>query len=225
MKRILSVAILLVISVSLFAQKDVTKFMGIPIDGFKPEMIQKLKEKGFVSSESDKNILEGEFNGTQVNVHIATNNNKVCRIMLCDAHQMDETNIRIRFNKLCQQFKNNTKYTSLDDYIIPEDEDISYEMKVNNKRYEAIFYQNPVITDSLAMSNELKEVFLQKYSEKDLENPTGDIKTEITKMTLSYAMDLMSKKPVWFMISEFYGKYYITMFYDNEYNRANGEDL
>lgn len=54
MKRILSVAILLVISVSLFAQKDVTKFMGIPIDGFKPEMIQKLKEKGFVSSESDK---------------------------------------------------------------------------------------------------------------------------------------------------------------------------
>ena len=225
MKRRLSVAILLVISVSLFAQKDVTKFMGIPIDGFKPEMIQKLKEKGFVSSESDKNILEGEFNGTQVNVHIATNNNKVCRIMLCDAHQMDETNIRIRFNKLCQQFKNNTKYTSLDDYIIPEDEDISYEMKVNNKRYEAIFYQNPVITDSLAMANELKEVFLQKYSEKDLENPTGDIKTEITKMTLSYAMDLMSKKPVWFMISEFYGKYYITMFYDNEYNRANGEDL
>lgn len=98
-------------------------------------------------------------------------------------------------------------------------------MKVNNKRYEAIFYQNPVITDSLAMANELKEVFLQKYSEKDLENPTGDIKTEITKMTLSYAMDLMSKKPVWFMISEFYGKYYITMFYDNEYNRANGEDL
>lgn len=227
MRRVLSIAILLVISVSLFAQKqkDITKFMGIPIDGFKPEMIQKLKEKGFVSSTSDKNILEGEFNGTQVNVHVATNNNKVCRIMLCDAHQMDETDIRIRFNKLCQQFKNNSKYTSLDDYTIPESEDISYEMGVNNKRYEAIFYQNPVITDSLAMANDIKEIILQKYSEKDLENPTEDIKTEITKMTLSYAMDLMSKKPVWFMISEFYGKYYITMFYDNEYNRANGEEL
>lgn len=227
MRRVLSIAILLVISVSLFAQKqkDITKFMGIPIDGFKPEMIQKLKEKGFVSSTSDKNILEGEFNGTQVNVHVATNNNKVCRIMLCDAHQMDETDIRIRFNKLCQQFKNNSKYTSLDDYTIPESEDISYEMGVNNKRYEAIFYQNPVITDSLAMANDIKEIILQKYSEKDLENPTEDIETEITKMTLSYAMDLMSKKPVWFMISEFYGKYYITMFYDNEYNRANGEEL
>lgn len=225
MRRILFIIALLVISNSLFAQKDVTKFMGIPVDGFKPEMIQKLKEKGFVSSASDKNILEGEFNGAQVNVHVATNNNKVCRIMLCDAHQMDETDIRIRFNNLCQQFKNNTKYTSLDDYIIPEDEDISYEMGVNNKRYEAIFYQNLVITDSLAMANEIKEIILQKYSEEDLENPTDDIKTEITKMALSYAMDLMSKKPVWFMISEFYGKYYITMYYDNEYNRANGEDL
>ena len=29
--------------------------------------------------------------------------------MLCDAHQMDETDIKIRFNKLCQQFKNNSK--------------------------------------------------------------------------------------------------------------------
>ena len=27
------------------------------------------------------------------------------------------------------------------------------------------------------------------------------------------------------LISENYGQYYITMFYDNEYNRANGEDL
>lgn len=225
MRRILSVAILLVISVSLFAQKDITKFMGIPIDGFKPEMIQKLKEKGFVSSASDKNILEGEFNGSQVTIHVVTTNNKVSRIGISDVNYVDETDIRIRFNRLCQQFKSNSKYTSLDDYTIPEDEDISYEMKVNNKRYEAVFYQNPVITDSIAMANELKEILLQKYSEKELENPTEDIKTDITKMGVSYAMDLISKKPVWFIISDFYGKYYITMFYDNEYNRANGEDL
>lgn len=203
MRRILSVAILLVISVSLFAQKDVTKFMGIPIDGFKPEMIQKLKEKGFVSSASDKNILEGEFNGSQVTIHVVTTNNKVSRIGISDVNYVDETDIRIRFNRLCQQFKSNSKYTSLDDYTIPEDEDISYEMKVNNKRYEAVFYQNPVITDSIAMANELKEILLQKYSEKELENPTEDIKTDITKMGVSYAMDLISKKPVWFIISDF----------------------
>lgn len=225
MKRILFFVALLTTSISLFAQKDVTKFMGIPIDGFKPEMIQKLKEKGFVSSASDKNILEGEFNGSQVTIHVVTTNNKVSRIGISDVNYVDETDIRIRFNRLCQQFKSNSKYTSLDDYTIPEDEDISYEMKVNNKRYEAVFYQNPVITDSIAMANELKEILLQKYSEKELENPTEDIKTDITKMGVSYAMDLISKKPVWFIISDFYGKYYITMFYDNEYNRANGEDL
>ena len=34
----------------MYAQSDVTKFLGIPVDGFKPDMIRALKEKGFVSS-------------------------------------------------------------------------------------------------------------------------------------------------------------------------------
>ena len=228
MKKIVFFIVLLTITISTFAQKDVTKFMGIPIDGFKPEMIKKLKEKGFVSSTSDKNILEGEFNGTQVNVHVATNNNKVCRIMLCDAHQMDETDIKIRFNKLCQQFKNNSKYASFDDYTIPEDEDISYEMGVHNKRYESVFYQIPVV-DSITIQNDAKkfaqEIIKEKYSERELANPTADMIRELTKIAVTYATDLISKKSVWFMISELYGKYVIIMYYDNEYNRANGEDL
>lgn len=225
MRRILSVAILLVISVSLFAQKDVTKFMGIPIDGFKPEMIQKLKEKGFVSSTSDKNILEGEFNGTQVSVHVVTNNNKVCRIMLCDTHQMDETDIRIRFNRLCQQFKNNPNYASFSDQTIADDEDIAYELAVHDKRYEAIFYQKPLAIDSIEIANKLKESILSKYTQQELDNPTEEIQKDIYKMSLDYATEIILKKPVWFMISKFAGRYYITMFYDNEYNRANGEDL
>ena len=225
MRRILSVAILLVISVSLFAQKDVTKFMGIPIDGFKPEMIQKLKEKGFVSSTNDKNILEGEFNGTQVNIHVVTNNNKVCRIMLCDVHQMDETDIRIRFNRLCQQFKNNSNYVSFSDQTIADDEDIAYELTVHDKRHEAIFYQKPLAVDSIEIANKLKESILSKYTQQELDNPTEEIQKDIYNMSLDYATEIILKKPVWFMISKFAGRYYITMFYDNEYNRANGEDL
>lgn len=225
MGRILFITVLLVISNSLFAQKDVTKFMGIPIDGFKPEMIQKLKGKGFVSSVSDKNILEGEFNGTQVNVHIATNNNKVCRIMLCDAHQMNETDIKIRFNKLCQQFQNNSNYVSFGDYTISDDEDIAYELTVHDKRYEAIFYQKPVAVDSTEIANRLKSYILEKYTQQELDNPTEEIQNDIYKMSLNYATDIIQKKPVWFMISKYLGSYYITMFYDNEYNRANGEDL
>ena len=38
---------LLTISTILYAQKDVTQFLGIPVDGSKSEMIQKLKAKGY----------------------------------------------------------------------------------------------------------------------------------------------------------------------------------
>ena len=39
--------LLLTVTISAFGQSDVTKFLGIPVDGFKSEMIQKLKEKDF----------------------------------------------------------------------------------------------------------------------------------------------------------------------------------
>ena len=100
---------LLISSLFVYAQQDVTKFLGIPVDGSKSEMIQKLKAKGYTSSQHNKEILVGEFNGTDVNIHIATNNNKVCRIMVCDANSIDEGGIRIRFNRLCEQFKKNKK--------------------------------------------------------------------------------------------------------------------
>lgn len=153
MKKLLSIAVLLFTSLSLFAQSDVTKFLGIPVDGFKPDMIRALKEKGFVSSITDKDILEGEFNGTQVNVYTATNNNKVYRIMVCDAKTMGETDIKIRFNRLCDQFSNNKNYIELDEdgQKIPDDENIRYEISVHDKRYEAIFYQVPNTTDTLAL--------------------------------------------------------------------------
>lgn len=36
---------------------------------------------------------------------------------------------------------------------------------------------------------------------------------------------VLEKKSVWFMIHEQYGRYKIIMYYDNEYNHSNGEDL
>ena len=100
-------------------QNDVTTFLGIPVDGYKPQMIQKLKSKGFVI-EQGVDALTGEFNGTNVNVFIVTNNNKVYRIMLCDAITQDEANIKIRFNKLVSQFEKNPRYITDSDYSIPE---------------------------------------------------------------------------------------------------------
>ena len=44
MKRIFCISLFFVYISCVFAQGDVTKFLGIPVDGYKSEMIQKLKE-------------------------------------------------------------------------------------------------------------------------------------------------------------------------------------
>ena len=58
MKKTLSILFLLMLSISVCAQqKDVTRFLGIPVDGSKSEMIRKLKAKGFESNPYDKEVL------------------------------------------------------------------------------------------------------------------------------------------------------------------------
>lgn len=216
---------LLICSIALHAQNDVTRFLGIPVDGSKYEMIQKLKAKGFQSTPSDKDVLTGEFNGTNVNIYVVTTNNRVSRIMVCDANSIDEASIKIRFNKLCRQFENNKKYISASlsssDYTLSEDEDISYEMTVHKKRYEAAYYQKPMVADSVI----IRSFLLSKYSNEQLANITEELQEEMMKECFEHMLDRYSKKLVWFMISQDYGRYSITMFYDNEYNRANGDDL
>ncbi len=146
--------------------------------------------------------------------------------MVCDANTMDETNIRIRFNVLCEQFKNNSKYCSLseEDPKLKDNENISYEMIVHKKRYEAIFYQVPDTTAS-NYHEEVQSLIYSKYTKEQVENPSEEIAEDIYTMITMFTLDKIAKKPVWFMISKDNGQYYITMFYDNEYNRANGEDL
>lgn len=228
MKKLLFSLLATLLTLSLYAQNDVTTFLGIPVDGFKSEMRQKLIDKGFTPKKVGNNeYLEGEFNGTDVHIYIATNNNKVYRIMVCDANTQDEANIKIRFNKLVNQFENNKRYTALDQYTISDTEDISYEMLVHKKNFDALFYQNPDMekVDTLALQNKIREQLLEKYKPEQLENPTEEMNQEVQAIAMRIGMDMIFKKPVWFRICESYGEYYITMYYDNEYNHANGEDL
>ena len=228
MKKLLFSLLATLLTLSLYAQNDVTTFLGIPVDGFKSEMRQKLIAKGFTPKKVGTNeYLEGEFNGTDVHIYIATNNNKVYRIMVCDANTQDEANIKIRFNKLVNQFENNKRYTALDQYTISDTEDISYEMLVHKKNFDALFYQNPDMekVDTLALQYKIREQLLEKYKPEQLENPTEEMNQEVQAIAMRIGMDMIFKKPVWFRICESYGEYYITMYYDNEYNHANGEDL
>jgi hypothetical protein len=195
MRNLFVVVIALLISAVTFAQNDVTTFLGIPVDGTKSAMIQKLKAKGF-TYDATYDMLEGEFNGKDVEILIVTENNKVYRICLIDKNETTESQIKIRFNTLCRQFEKNEKYLPVKyNQEIDETEDISYEMLVHKKEYQAAFYQ-------------VGPGGVESYFDKSLED-----------------MEQLSNKVVWFTISERYGKYVIAMYYDNYKNQANGEDL
>ena len=84
MKRILFTVWFIALSIFSYAQGNVTKFLGIPIDGTKSEMIQKLSDKGF-QYDKLQDCLVGEFNGTEVQISIQTNGNKVKRMPILDA--------------------------------------------------------------------------------------------------------------------------------------------
>lgn len=197
MRKFLTLLAMIAISASTFAQKEVTKFMGIPVDGSPTEMIEKLKAKGFTTDEDvmrdvkqglidldGPEVLTGRFNGEYVRLYLNVGTNNVWRISLVDKNSRDETQIKIRFNTLVRQFEGNGKYVPyVDEQTIADDEDISYQMTVNKKQYQAGFVQKG-------------------------EDGTVD-----------------EKRFVWFTIGEGYNGYVIYIFYDNEYNQADGSDL
>ena len=78
--------------------------------------------------------------------------------MLCDDINMNEADIKIRYNRLVRQFENNNRYISTDSYTIADDEDISYEMLVHNKKYQAVYFQNPEKEkwDTLAIQEKMR---------------------------------------------------------------------
>ena len=241
MKKLFSIVLMMFCALTISAQTDVTTFLGIPVDGFKADMRKKLIAKGFTPTTYREDVLEGEFNGHDVYVYIVTNNNKVWRIMVADKNRINETDIKIRFNNLVRQFDNNERYIypletvaeaiekigSNEEgvYIIPDEDDISYEMLVNNKRYEAAFHQvmDKSKKDAIPVS---EEQIMNLLKASEVENPTDEQKKNAEDLIrFSIYRNMEEKKSVWFMICEDGGKYYIAMYYDNEYNKANGEDL
>lgn len=147
MKKLFSLLFVLFACVVSYGQDslDVTKFLGIPVDGTKEEVMSKLKAKGFVNMPDDDEFLVGEFNGKNVFVNVRANNQKVFLISVLDVNACDESQIKTSFNNLCRQFKNDSKYISFSDHTIPESEKIGYEMLVNKKIYTASFFQKPKV--------------------------------------------------------------------------------
>ena len=241
MKKLLSFIIGMFVMYSfVFGQSEGTlKFLGIPVDGSKSEMVEVLKSKGF-EYDSESDFLIGDFNGKKSEIGIVENHGKVYRVVVFDANTYDAGEIRIRFNNLIHQFENNDKYFYIfPNDIIPEDEDIHYEILVHKKQYIAEFRYNPLYdNDELRdrLINEAVEeskLFLEeKKDEKNIDGITfgefysdKDNYDKLISFHLGLKVIQMSNGSVWFKIFEHYGKYYIGLYYDNSLNAPNGEDL
>lgn len=147
MKKLLTLILLLMVSVEMYAQSNVTTFLGIPVDGTKSSMIQKLQKKGFVYNQK-KDLLEGEFNGRQVFIGINTEKGKVYGIGVFNQREYDAVGTSIHYEYLCNQFQNNPKYMIFSEAPLPESKDLDYEISVNKRIYGTIYLQNPQFNES-----------------------------------------------------------------------------
>lgn len=240
MKKLLSFVIGIFIYSFVFGQSENTlKFLGIPVDGSKSEMVEALKDKGFMYN-SEYDLLIGDFNGKESFIGIVENHGKVYRIAVFDVNRCDDRQIKIRFNNLIYQFENNNKYF----YIfpndpIPEDEDIHHEIFVNKKEYIANFRYNPLYgNDELRdrLINEAVEESKLSIEETKDEKTIGGITygefysdkdnyDQLISSVVRLKVIQMSNNSVWFKIFEYHGEYYIGLYYDNLLNKPNGEDL
>ena len=128
-------------------------------------------------------------------------------------------------------------------------------MLCHNKNYNALFYQKPDtinINEYIIKLNDLSDEELNNmtnyliqsdtlwsnlYSTFDLENFNNrkglnfDNKNKGFLIVFAELSNLHKlsfnkyNKPVWFTICTHGSEYYIAIYYDNEYNRAHGEDL
>lgn len=206
----------------------VTQFMGIPVDGSKTSLVWDLMDKGFDLVPYTRDVLEGEFNGTNVTVSVVTNKNKVWRIAIVDKAKTNQVNAMIRFNRLCEQFENNERYISFDgDQTIPMTENIHEGINNKNKQYSAVFYQTTQQElDIQTAQLEVLEQMREKFTEEEISNMTEtEFQEHMSDLSFDYVIDQYRNRMVWFTICEDEEGFYIAMYYDNIYNEAKGEDL
>lgn len=136
------------------------KFLGIPIDGPETQFAYKLRNKGFEYNPV-KECYKGQFNGQDVDIYLHSNHGIMDRVYVAFPYK-SEGNIKVEFNSLIDQFDKSGKYLpSGTNEVISNEEDISYEISVNSKRYQASFhYYDPDKDPKL-----FAESFLDNFSE------------------------------------------------------------
>lgn len=203
-------------------KKDVTKFLDIPIDGSKEKMIQRLTEKGFELNITDGiEYMLGNYEGTRVRIFIKTERGSVWRLGICEENFVSATEIRQRFNFLCQIFRNNERYAhSSEGYTISGNEDIEDGI-ANGKEYSACFFQLPEgMTETQFMDSLLMDA-LGEYNLDKTEPISSEEREKIAAAASKAMREYLRDRVVWFQIEKFKDKYYIALFYDNKHNHPD----
>ena len=189
MKKVFLAAFLMLMVLIGYDQNDnngTIKFLGIPVDGTESQFTSKLRKKGF-SYDSYLSCYTGQFNGQTVNVSIRSNHNVVDRVYIAFPLMADRY-VKAEFNTLLDQFQINKKYVPWDIYTkIPQDEDISYEISVNDKVYEASYSYYAPSTIRQVLQNPTEYNLSELYTD-------GQIDTLNAYLQLLYSEDSNQKK-------------------------------
>ena len=182
------------------------------------EQIEKIKTKGFVYN-SHLNCLEGQFNGKDAMVLVVDNHGLAYRVCVVYP-EISEYRIRTEYNNLLYLLNQNNKYIPIDkNEEIADKENISYEIQIHNKQYEAYFYY---ISPDIFTSEQIKIIH---DNLNILKNPTEEI--DIDKETIEVLKKFISSAngKVWLRIQPFGINYLLGIIYDNLENAPYGEDL
>ena len=212
----------------------VVKFLDIPVDGTKSEMISRIKEKGF-GYYSGKDCLYGKYNGKYVDVFIETNHGAVYWVIV-KYYTGSEMNVIDEYNELLEQFNRNKKYiTPRENVKIPRGEHIAYEMSMNHKRYSATYYYLSPDVFTTEEADRIRAVMdrVRGASRDSIKAHSSDIAISLLPEDWSdeYLMEYNTKWPtllngqVWFAIVPDDGEFTITINYQNVNNSPDGEDL
>ncbi len=144
--------------VSTPVNKGAIKFLGIPIDGSESQFAARLLDKGFTYSRVYE-CYKGQFNGQFVDVYLHTNHGVMDRVYVAFPYK-SEGDVKVEFNNLIDQFEKSGKYlASGTNEAITDKEDISYEISVNSKRYQASFHYHDPDRDPVSFANSFMDSF------------------------------------------------------------------
>lgn len=227
MKRILlTVIATITLTATALAGINTPRFLGIPVDGPKTEMIKKLVDKGYKYNEKE-DYLTGFYFGSPVYIFVQTVQDQVSRVIVYDIKEHDEHEIKDRFNMVYDKFDSSTRYATPQQAgaRISDREKLAYEMRQHKKFYKAVFNQ---IKEKPADSTNITRASMvpagaQTIDQEHLENSYNERRRRIHAKALAHtnprmAGELMAsnnKNQVWFAISEKFGKYALVLFYDN----------